>query len=322
MAFVSKVKLKIGGYNFDYCHSIKIKNTWRETTATCVIQMPDLKRLLKYDIKEGDFVRVELSMTPSPNNQDSFNTEFTGFVSEINKSIPYTLKCIDYSYVWQRKQAKNYSYQKKTLKHIIGDIFGDSVTIDQSLPDLTIKQILFRKMTPYQVLQKIKQTYFVTAYFVADKLLIGRAYLLEPNLPTVGFDLERNIVRGGDDLVFLSKDSRKVRVRAVSILKDGSKLEVEIGDTGGNLRTFHYSDITSEKKLQELAEIDLEKNKIEGVEGSIKTFGLPYCRHSYLAKIRSKKYPEKEGTFMIEEVATTFDSKGFKRKLKLGHKMG
>lgn len=322
MAFVSKVRIRIGGYKFEHCHSVKIKNTWRETTSVCTIEMPDLKRLIKYDILEGDIVKVELSMTPSPGNRDNFNAEFTGFVSEIKKSIPFTIVCEDYSFVWKRSQAKNYSYRNKTLKDIFKDIFKDSVIIDQSLPDLTIKQVLFRKMTPFQVLQKIKQTYFITAYFLGNKLMVGRAYLMETNLPTVGFDLQRNVVRGGDDLVFLSKESRKIRVRAVSILPDGSKLEVEIGDNGGNLRTFHYSDITSEKKLQELAEIDLEKNKIEGVEGSIKVFGLPFCRHSYLAKIRSEEYPEKNGVYMIEEVGTTFDSKGFKRKIKLGKKMG
>lgn len=317
--YINKVRVTIAGkYQANAVHSVKIKSTWRDTMTTCQIELPGLGVQLKKQVKEGDEVRVEFSQVPA-GSESNFKTEFTGYIAQIKKSVPFTLACEDESYIWKRKPAISKFYKQIKVKDLLEELFGDAVDVRDSTPDITLVKLRLNRVTPFEVLQKIKQQYFLTAYFRNGKLLTGVPYLVEKTSPKVIYSFEQNIIK--DSLTFKSKDNVKLKARVISIMGDGSKIEFSVGDTGGAERVLRYRGISDKSKLETLAKIQLEKLKKDTIEGSFTTFGVPFVQHSHVAELRSTKYPEKQGLYFIDGVQVEFSTSGFRRKIKLGKKM-
>lgn len=317
---INKVKITIADkYRVNAVKNVSIKSTWHDTAETCKIELANLAKNMNAKIKEGNTVKVELSQALT-DSQDRFKTEFQGYISEVKNSIPFTLICQGEDYVWRRAKATSKFYKEIKISTLLKELFGDAVVVSDSLPDITLTKLRINRATPFEVLQKIKQQYFITAYFKGKKLLTGRPYLTEKNTPTVRYNFEQNIIK--DSLTVKTKSNVKLKVRAISILANGQKLEVETGDSGGAERVLYFRGITDQVRLKELAEIQLEKLKKDTIEGGFETFGIPFARHSYLAQLSSSKHPQKTGTYFIDEVQTTFNTSGFRRKVKLGKKIG
>ncbi|WP_299460785.1 hypothetical protein [uncultured Microscilla sp.] len=322
MAYINKARIIVAEkYEIKAVKSVKIKSSWRETKETCNIEVPDLERFLGKNIKEGDPIKVELSMSINPRD-DKFQEEFTGYIANIKYATPFTLECENETYVWQRKKAVSKHYGFITLKTLLKELFGEAVVFSDSLLDLNLQKYTIKRKTPYQVLLKLKQAYAFTAYFKGKKLYVGTEYAMKENPTTRGYALDGsqgNIVK--DSLIYKTKESVKVRAKVISVMPDGKKIEVTEGDETGTEYVMHYRGISDENHLKQLAKVRLDKLKKDMVEGSVDTFGLPFARHSDHAKLQSAKYPKKNGVFFIDSVDTTFGTAGFRRKLKLGKKM-
>ena len=322
MAYINKIKLIISEkYQVTAVKGVKISSSWRDTKETCSIEVPDLEKFLGRDIKEGDQVKVELSMSTSP-YKDDFQEEFTGYIANIKYTTPFVLECENEAYIWQRKKAITKFYGFVTLKKLLKDLFGDTVVFADSLLDLSLQKYTIKRKTPYEVLLKLKQAYALTAYFKGDKLYVGTEYEIEKNPDSKAYALDGdkgNIVK--DNLTYKSKDNVKIRAKVISVMPDGKKVEVTEGDESGTEYVMHFRGISDEKHLKNLAKTKLGKLKKDTVEGNIETFGLPYVKHSQYAQLKSDKYPRKNGVFFIDSVNTTFGTSGFRRQLKLGKKM-
>ena len=70
----------------------------------------------------------------------------------------------------------------------------------------------------------------------------------------------------------MDEKDKSLKVKAISILKDNKKLEVEVGDTEGELRTLHFYKVTSEAKLKELAKAKMSTLKYTGFKGILHDF--------------------------------------------------
>lgn len=322
MAYINKVKVTIGGkYQLTAIKEVKIKSTWKDSCDTCKLEVPNLEKYIDKGFKEGDKIKVDLSMSTSA-VQDDFKTEFQGYIARIQNATPFTLHCEDEAYIWKRKKAISKFYKEITLEKLLKELFGDAVVISDSIFKLTLQKFTIKRATPYEVLSKLKKMYHLTAYFKGGQLHVGTQYLIEKTPPVKIYHLDGgqgNIVK--DSLIYKSKESLKLKARVVSIMKDGKKIELTEGDADGAERTLFYRDIKEEAELRKLAKAQLEKLKKDTVEGSIEAFGLPYTQHSYHAKLKSEKYPKKNGTFFIDQVETSFGTSGFRRRLKLGKKM-
>ncbi|OJJ18035.1 hypothetical protein BKI52_29735 [marine bacterium AO1-C] len=326
MAYINKVKITIADkYQIQAVNSVKIQSNWKNIAETCEIKVPNLEKYLNKvgdkTFKAGDKVKVQLSMSPSFNN-DQFKPEFEGYIDRVQFSTPFTLFCENEAYVWKRKPSITKFYKEITINDLLKELFGDKVILTESIPKFTLQKFKIDGATPYKVLKELKKTYYLTTYFRGDKLLVGTQYLTELNTPTHVYHLDGdqgNVVK--DNLIFRSKDTIKLKARVISILKNGKKIEVSTGDPDGEERTLYFKYIEDEEALKKLAETQLEKLKQDTLEGAIETFGLPYIQHSHLAKLKSTKYTQKNGTFFIDGVDTSFSTEGFRRNVKLGKLM-
>jgi len=61
--------------------------------------------------------------------------------------------------------------------------------------------------------------------------------------------------------------------------------------------------------------------KYDGFEGDITSFLIPYATRGMAAKIYDKEHPNRDGTYFIKKVVTTFGMGGARRKVTLGNKL-
>ena len=62
---------------------------------------------------------------------------------------------------------------------------------------------------------------------------------------------------------------------------------------------------------------ELNRVSYEGWRGSFTTFGLPMVKHGYSVSIIDNILPERNGTYMVKQVNTSFGVDGFRQEIYL-----
>src|SRR5690606_21128975 len=102
---------------------------------------------------------------------------------------------------------------------------------------------------------------------------------------------------------------------------DNTRVEVEVGDEGGEQRTLFMYDVSDKKQLETFGREQLQKLKYDGWEGSIRTFLYPYAEPLMTAELHDPQYGERRaGTFVIDSVTTEFSTSGARREVEPGAK--
>ena len=315
-----KNKISIGNYQFDQVVNVKIEKSSRLLADTAVIEFPlsavfenKQKLSIEKKIKRGNPVSIEFGY------DDELNLEFSGYVKNVqaknNKTI---IECEDDAYLL-RKSLPNKAFKKTTLKEIVKYIANNSsLELSADIPDISISDLIIKNTTGLQALKKIKDNYGLQAFIDYEgKLFIGLAYTY--NTGDVIYNLQKNIIKS--NLQFKNSDDIKYKIKAISIQKDNSRLEVEIGDADGELRTIYFNEITSKIELENLANEEIKKYKYTGYKGTLTAFGQPLSKYGMSAKIIDDNYPQREGSYYVESVKTTFGINGFRRIPELGIKL-
>lgn len=320
--FFSKVNIEIAGkYKITHVNEVTFIQSDKELLSTCQIKLPFIKNV-EAKIKRGDRVRVDFSMSIDF-NQDDFKTEFTGFVKKVVLGLPLVIEVENNAYLLKQRSISRF-YRGVALKALLEKVlvgFDFETVYSDSIRRVTLDKFLVKSgASVYDVLKKLMDKFKLIAYFKSDKLYLGSRYLIEKIPPVVVYDLERNVSK--DSIVLKSEDDIRIRVKATSRLRTGQELKVEVGDSGGSIRTFFYHNIKTESELRELALAELEeaKNKKRNA-GSIQVFGLPYVEHSYHVKIVSTREinKQKNGVYHVEKTGVSFSvNEGFKRVIHLG----
>jgi phage host-nuclease inhibitor protein Gam len=297
--------------------NVKIEQSTRLLSSTCTIELPlsavfenSKKLTLANEIKKGDSVVVRLGY------DNDLRTEFVGYVQEITDKGKTEIKCEDTMYLL-RKPLANKIFKNTTLAEVVRYIAGN-VPLNATLPQIEFNSFVVKNITGVQALQKIKDNYGLTIFIDNEqKVYCGLAYLYMTG--KVIYDLQSNVV--DNDLTYKHADELKFKIKAISLQKDNTKLEVETGDNDGDLRTLYFQNIANEKKLKELANEEINKYKYTGYRGTLTCFGLPYATMGMSAVIRDKNYPVRAGVYYVEGVTTSFGRNGFRRTVELGIKL-
>lgn len=307
--------ITIGSLLFTFVNEVSITSSWQDLTDTCTIKLP---RNVQYKgetrqgeglrdlVRKGDSVKVQLGYG------DGLNTEFEGFVARnVQPQAPIVVECEDP--MWNLKQSNHsQSWRNATLKEVVAAIAPgiETEVVEASLGAFSIKQ-----QSGAQALEKIKETYGLVSYFRGGTLVVGFPYTES------GAEAEWHFQQNIDDnkLEYTRADDVKIKVKAISMLPDNKKIEVEVGDDDGEQRTLTYYNIT-EAQLKKNAEEDLKRLRYDGYRGSLSGFGLPFARHGDIAVIRDNDYPERAGKYYIDKTVTTFGVNGFRREVHLGVK--
>ena len=114
--------------------------------------------------------------------------------------------------------------------------------------------------------------------------------------------------------------TEEVEIRAISILKNGRKIEVTVGQKGGTSVQRTYVGISVKAELESRAKADLQKYKTQGFDGSVTLFGIPRVEHGMKVRVVSEFYKNMEGTFYVEKTVKKFNSGGYRQDITLGDK--
>jgi hypothetical protein len=143
----------------NFCNDIEINSTWQNLTDTCKIIIP--KKVLVVDDKgnkvnwfgqntigsnatpplilRGDKILVKLGYNYStPTNPEviELNTEFDGYVSEVNPKMPITLMCEDK--MWILKQIKVPNKVYSNLIYSVQDMIQEMLLQQDSTKDISL----------------------------------------------------------------------------------------------------------------------------------------------------------------------------------------
>jgi hypothetical protein len=315
--------ITIGDYDFKTVNAVEIKRSIHDIGATAKITIPATARLVKEgepkttvetakQFKAGDQVSISLGYGTD------LQKEFQGYVRRVNFTIPVTVECEDNIYLLKRKNIKK-SWKSTTLKEVLQFITnGTGITLSGLIPDVAMTNFEV-KANAAAALGVIKTNYGLATYFdINGVLYCGLAYA--PDLGKVKYKLRYNTIED-NDLKYRSAEDVKLKAKAINIQKDNTKVEVEVGDDDGEIRTLFFYDIKDKAQLKKLAEEELQKYKFNGYEGKITTFLQPYALPGMTASIEDVDYQEKSGDYYIEGTTVSYTTSGARRIIDIGIKL-
>jgi hypothetical protein len=331
MAYIPTSEIKIKDITLRGVNTLKINRSVRTLVDKAIITVPTTAILKKLEdnsktkvetvkqIDRGDKVEISLGYN------GELKRDFVGFVSEIKHKQPAEIHCIDYFYLLQHKTIQK-SYKKTTLKEVLTDLLQglDGVTVDSKTVSMNIKNLQLNNdgnaITRAKALQRIKQRYGLTIYFDLDGNLYA-GLLAGKKGAKVKHRLGWN-VSNVRNLEYKKAGDIKLKIRAVSVQPDGSRLEIEVGDDSGDERTLYFNDISSESELEQLAEQEIKKHKYDGYNGKIETLLVPFAAPAMVSELQDPQFGDRAGSYFIESTETSLStSRGGKRLIEIGSKL-
>lgn len=301
------------GFAFKTVNSFETEKSWQNLTDTAKFIIAkqlyfDEKGKVFELVKPGDPFIIEAGY----NGQ--LNKEFEGFISEVLDDLPVVFKGEDNMYVLKRTPV-NKSYGSVKLENLLRDIVPPQFKIDAM--DVVIGSVLYQGYTVAGVLTDLKEQLGLYSYFVGDTLVCGKIYTDNPETQTVKYTFTKNIHE--NDLKYRRKDDIRLKVTMTSHLSNGKKIKATVGDDDGEEQKLICTNVSDKEALEKLAQKELDRLKINGYSGTLTGYGLPYVTHGYTAIIKNLENPEKDGSYYVDSVTTTFNDQGAIRRIaKIG----
>lgn len=300
-------KITVGTYVLAGCIQVDIESSWETLTDTCNISLPSFIRHQNKNvslaesniIKRGDAIKVELGY------DDANEVVFEGFVRKVQAGSPVVVECEDYAYLLKR-ETKTVSFSSVTLQSLLQQIVPPTIQVRAA--DVSLGQFRISKATPAQVLDEIKNTYALQSWMRGRTLYAGLAYFDVP-ATTKKFIFQENIVE--DELVYSKKEEIKLKVKAISMMPNNSKIETEVGDAEGEQRTLHFYNLPL-ADLKKAAEAEIDKLRFDGYRGSFTAFGQPFVQHGDIVEISDNRY-NRSGNYYVKSVVRSFGMGGYRQ---------
>lgn len=324
--------IEIGENAFDFLTSGNFSTSWKTLTDTGAITLPhkfkkDNKVIFIGEnnfFKKGDPVNISAGYYPT------LSPIFEGYVSKIVPSIPVEITFEDAAFLLKQTNL-TLSFEKVTLKELLKKCISEASAkstgyVKEGLDKINIEAIdanlgAFRitNVNITGVLQELKKTYALTSFFRGHTLYVGLAYYAD-NRDRATFTFQENIIDDGTELEYTKIDDVAFKVKAVSMLENNTKIEVEVGDPEGEQRTITKYNL-SESELKAAAEREIERLRYEGFRGKIRVFLQPVIKHGDEIEIIDPKTPEKNGVYLAETVDYEIGVNGYFQNIYLGVKV-
>lgn len=322
--YILKAKVEIGNYIFNSIHEVEITKTVEELVDTAVIKMPlrfkirdaedNQPKFTEEVIKASDPVKITLGYEGKYEG-----VEFIGYVARVKTKIPLEIHCEDAMYLLRRKNITK-KWGKTTMKEILEEVVsGTPIKLSKRIPHVPLEKYIIKEANGTQVLQSLKDNLAMTVFLEDD----GTLYCGLQQATNIGqrviYDLNYNLVE--NNLEFKTAEDKKIKIKYTYIDKKNNKKSYEFGDKDGELRTYHTSIVSDEKKLEEMSKAELKKLKYDGFEGDVTTFLIPYVTRGMAAEVRDAEHKNREGNYFIKAVVTTFGTDGARRKATFSNKL-
>ena len=321
--FVLTSEIKIGQFTFRSISEVEIIKSIEELSDTATIKMPSKfivrqngeEKLVENALKVGDKVSIKVGY-----EEKYEGVEFIGFVVAIGSKIPLEIKCEDAMWLLRRKNITHAFNDKTPLKTILQKVVENTeIELSDKIPDVEVEKFIIRNVNGTQVLQKLKEHLALSIYLDSEgKLYAGLEQLNNLHKEAI-YDLNYNLVE--NNLEYKTAEQKRLRIKYTYMDSKNKKKSVEVGDKDGELKTFHTSIISDEKKMEEMAHAEIRKLKYDGFEGSVKSFLIPFSTNGMTAVIKDKEHPNREGKYFIKKVVTSFGSNGARREISISNKL-
>lgn len=311
-------EITIEGNRFSSVADITVKRSISELMATAKIKLPTtavLKQALEppttvdvaQQIKKGN--KVEIRFGYDGKN----NLEFRGYVKQLSLTTPLVVECEDEFYMCRKRKVTTSG--TTTLSELLQKC-GLQVAYAE---ELTLKNFVIDNRSVAFVLSKLQTDYGLSIYFDLEGRINAsrKSYLYGDK---VNYEFRRNVISDDNLKQNEREEDDKIEVKAVSYLKDGTKIEATAGESGGTSKTVYFYGVESESELKPLAESELQQVAAGGYTGDITTFLLPNVKPCDLAVVTDKVYPQRDGTYYIESISTSFGRSGGRRTVAIGQK--
>lgn len=313
-------------YRFNFANSIEIVSTWQTLGDTCTLLLPSKGVLItegaapntqtQFSFEERFKVGMSVKVSVGYDNQNELR--FEGFIREIKPKQPFELICEDAVFNLKRSEPISRNFQGN-LDSLLRFIAPNAV-ISDSIPNVVISNFMIDKSTSAQVLEKLKEAYGLCAYFRRGALFVGLPYSEFNFSESQEYDFQEDVV--SNNLTYKRIEDVKIKVKAISIQKDNSKIEIEVGDKDGEVRTLHTYNETNKDRLKAWAESQLSRLKYEGYAGNFTAFGLKTVQHSQAISILDERYKERQNQkYVVDKITTSWSVNGYRQKIEIGKRV-
>lgn len=344
-------------YVFPFINSFNTKESYENLTDTFKITMPmnvnlDGKPIFNGTnpvFERGDYVLVEAGYYPT------LRTIFKGYISKVGAKVPVEIECEDDMFLLKNTNVtyptkRNIQYYSITKKGHIGKalkkprIITEDITLrdllDHILPDnwkfglhddyytnieSNLGKFVVTNASVTKVLEELRSKYGIYSYFRDHTLYVGLpSNAADTNTEEFFFEKLQNGIVDADDLEWQYAKDISLKVVAKLMGANNTFEEVTVGDTDGAQRSFfmYWSGVGTKPDLRAFATLKLEEAKYDGYRGSFVTMGEPYVRHGDIARLKSKKFPERDGDYLIVSVERIFSvDQGYKQVIEIGNRV-
>lgn len=299
----------------------------------------------------GDKIEISLGYEyyEGADKKTELNKIFEGYISNIINRMPIELDLEDNMWLLKQVQAPNKTYNT-SLEEIIKDLLtyvpNQPFTYKDKLNGepivTTFGTFTTQNETIAQVLDRLQKDFRFESYFRGNELRCGSIVYYPEDRETKLFKFQYNVI--SDTLQYKRVDDVKIGVYVntfeTTVLKtknkDGSnkvstkkvkkfgyykKGVLTIVDDKPNLfdgevRTINGMAMPADK-LNDYVTKELNRVTWNGWRGSFVGFGLPKVKHGDAVNIVDNILPERNGTYMVKQVVTTFGMEGFRQEIHL-----
>lgn len=313
----------INDVEFRRVAEVTIERSMKTLGATALVKIPSTARLER----QGEFIsEVETakrfdrgdSVFIYAGYNGSLRLEFQGYVSRVKPGTPVEIECEDAIFLLRRRNLKK-SFRNTTLKALLDFILqGTGISVVGATPSINFDKFYFKNTSAANALQKLKEEYGLTMYFRSiTELVVGLA--AENDGTEVKYRFGYNII--DNDLEWVDEEDVRLKVKAIHIRKDNTKVTKEVGDSDGEQRTLYFYNLPAGADLEKVAKEEILKYKYSGYKGGLNTFLLPNVEPGNVANLDDTTFDERDGKYLVEKVVTTVSRSGGRRKVELGLKV-
>lgn len=328
------LKIKITGLDqeiiFHKCQSIQIERSVQTLINTAKITLPREYRnaVDEYgkpvDIHNKsilDFIKRKDKVEISFGYNGNYSREFVGYITKISADTPLVIECQDE--MLMLKSAKRYTgyFKSGNVKDILKAIIPKEYTVLYDA-DYFVGKLKIENATPYEVLQELKEKWFMRAWFNNyGELNVGMLVDFKPR-KAHKLNFSENI-RRGSDIKFERKDTKKLYLTIESQQKDGTIIRKSVGQKGEDDLTVKLTGLVK-SELEEFTNNFYKSKNFDGFEGTINTWCYPLIKEGDAVDIIRPFYEDghQDGRYFVEAVTITINgSEGIKRSIKISYKL-
>jgi len=338
--FLLSSEITIGKFRFTGVHSIVIKRSVHSIVETARITVPAIAATIKNgkasiersstasQFSVGDAVTIRLGYN------GRLETEFVGFVKQLNLNMPLEIECEGYSYLL-RNNKPTITTTKQDIKSLaeaaVADIANGqkiSVICDESF-ELT--NVAIDTPSGFDLLNYISKLTDnnISCFFIEPSTLWCGLLYTAATKGTLVNDTKKAQYRPGFNALknhTLRTHNTEIAAGSVEYNRrnaDGTKSSY-VATTATNNKYKHaltLNNIKNEKGLKLLAEEKVLCNNYQGCEGIIEGLLQPYVAPGYKVYIQDNVSPAINGTYLAESTEVRFGVDGARRIVELGPKV-